>query len=689
MHVLLPHLNGEFIWNQFATRRVVQKLLPQLTRHVERPKDVATREVKEPRDPSKNLALGALTGTWSTKEQNTFVSIRHGGEFEGELLWSTQIITSASRTSGVGAEFSAYPHRVQGWTKVWTLPARSESATLVERFAQARGIAPSDLAQFLAPSWSDLRPLDELAGVRNVGARLAEAVRTQKHIAIFGDYDADGMCAAAILVHFIRAARNDLAVTVYIPSRATEGYGLSKSAVEHLASIGCEVVVTVDCGITALDEALEARRLGIELLITDHHAIRSDGILPQAEAIAHPALGTTPSALCGAAVAWKVGWAFACAWCENERVSPVFRTLLTETIALAALATITDVVPLGGDAARDNRTIVRLGAPRIATSGLPGLRALAREAGIGVSDSVDAERISFGIGPILNACGRLGNAQDAVGLLGLDCSSASDKARTIASQFGLLNADRKQKERMIVESASKRIEEGLGRASGACVLASGEWQRGIVGIACARLSDKLNKPVILLESAGEFLYGSARGVAGYSVLDGLHACRHHLDRYGGHAAAAGITLRADRLEAFREEFSSHAASHRDGSVNPSLIADAILEPGDVSIATFESLAAFGPFGMGFPPPTLLMRRARVTQPATLFGADGDHIAFHVTLAGHGSSDAHMRCTWWRQREFCSKIKNGMLVDLLVRPQVDRWRMPARPACTVIDISDAG
>lgn len=592
---------------------------------------------------------------------------------------------------------------MQGWTKVWIAPSGASSGTLVERIASARGIAPSELAKFLEPTWSDLRPLEELPGAREVGQRLAQAVREKKHIAIFGDYDADGMCASAILVHLIRAARPESPPTVYIPQRATDPYGLSMKALTDLASRGVQVVVTVDCGITAIDEAAQARRLGIELLITDHHPMRGDGVLPDAAVIAHPSLSSTNSPLCGSAVAWKVGWAFACAWCQSEKVSPVFRTLLAETLALAAIATIADVVPLGGDAARENRTIVRLGAARIASSGLPGLRALAIEAGISHSDVVDAERISFGIAPIINACGRLGNPIDAVKLLGMsavssdaeavdtaDAAQRADtarRARVMAANFGLLNAARKKQEREIVDAAKGRIDEGLGHSRGACVLAAPNWKRGIVGIACARLSDLFNVPVVLLESDGEFAYGSARSVVGYSVLEGLHACKDLLDHYGGHAAAAGLMLRVERIDEFREKLSAHAASSRAGAGVPPLHIDAQLCADDLSVAVVESVAKLGPFGMGFPAPLFLVRDAVVTRAGGVFGAEADHLNFHVKLSGANSSD-EVRCTWWRQAVHYRKIGVGMTVQLLVRAQVDRWKGPPRPAFTIMDMSDA-
>jgi len=201
---------------------------------------------------------------------------------------------------------------MQGWLKRWTLPdgaaARPTRGSLVQRIAAARGIDADCLDAFAAPTFDHLKPSEDLCGAVEVGDRLANAVRAGKHIAIFGDYDADGMCAAAILVHLLREVQGGESPRVYIPERATEGYGLSLEAVRQLAADGSNLIVTVDCGITALEEVELAREMGMEVLITDHHTARSDGRLPNAHAIAHPALGGGDGTLCGAAVAWKVGW---------------------------------------------------------------------------------------------------------------------------------------------------------------------------------------------------------------------------------------------------------------------------------------------------------------------------------------------------------------------------------------------
>ncbi len=579
---------------------------------------------------------------------------------------------------------------MQGWLKTWSLPDGTSRGSLLERIAGARGIARESLPRFLKPTFAEVLHPRELHGAVQVGERLAAATRAGRKVAIFGDYDADGMCASAILLHFLRAVAGHSTPIVYIPTRATEGYGLSVAAIGHLASLGVETIISVDCGVTAIDEAREARRLGMELLITDHHAIRPDGQLPDVDAIAHPGLGGGAGELCGAAVAWKVAWAFACSWSGTEKLPEGLRELLVETLALAALGTVADVVPLRGE----NRVIAHLGSVRIANSGLPGLLALAREAGVSPGDRVDSEKISFGIAPILNACGRLGKALDAVALLGLPSLTQSNAdpdatvrdARQMSADFRQLNDQRKLIERSIVESASSRIEEGLGKARGACVLADPSWSRGVVGIACARLAETYGVPVVLLEQDGDVAHGSARSVDGYSVLDGMHACASLLERYGGHAAAAGIAVRMDRLDQFREALSAHAAANRLSGHAPTVRTDAELVGQDVSSESFDALAALGPFGRSFTAPVVFVRDALVCEDARAFGAARDHLSFFVRVGG--ADAVELRCTWWRQSGQLARIRRGDRLNLAAIPQVDRWKGVPRPALTVVDVAAA-
>ena len=551
----------------------------------------------------------------------------------------------------------------------------------MRRVAAARGIESDRLQRFMTPMMEDLPTPRAVPGAGDVGRRLVSALREKRPLAIFGDYDADGMCAAAILVHALQAVAPEARVTVHIPKRGQDAYGLSIASIEGLAANGFKTIVTVDCGITALKEAKRAKELGVELLITDHHARDASGQLPEAAAIAHPGLGEAPSEMCGAAVAWVVALALFEEWAAPAKIPPRHVEVLAATLALAAVGTVADVIPLVGY----SRAIVALGLESVANSSLPGLKALVRQARIRPGETVDAEQVSFGIGPLLNACGRLGSAVEGVELLALPATTnAVVKAGQVATRFAELNERRKERERRIVEEASKRIEEGLGRNKGACVLADPAWSRGIVGIACARIAETHHVPVVLLEVDGEFAHGSGRSVEGYSLLEGLVGCAEWLDRFGGHAAAAGVSMRVEHIPAFREALSDHAA-RRDTSAVGVLKPDVEVAAEDLSLAAITSVLGLGPFGNGFPMPTVLVRGVRVASDPKCFGASGDHLSFYVSPA---AGAAELRCTWWRQGGHRDRIRRGQRLHLVARPQIDRYQGTARAALVLFDVADA-
>ncbi len=577
---------------------------------------------------------------------------------------------------------------MQGWLKRWVEPVPSSAESLRDRIAASRGIPNHGLARFLAPSVADLPTPASVHGAREVGTRLVQALRESRNIAVYGDYDADGMCAAAILVHALRALAPTAPLEVHIPNRATDPYGLAKGSIDQLAARGFRTIVSVDCGVTAFAEAAHAKELGVELLVTDHHSLDPGGRLPEAAAIAHPGLGETPTDLCGAAVAWVVAAACFEAWSAPNPIDKRLAAALAETLALAAVGTVADIVPMKGH----SRVIARLGLPGISTSPLPGLKALAREAKISPRDHVDAERISFGIGPLLNSCGRLGSAMRGVELLALpsastpkcDVREAERTAGRIANEFGALNARRKDIEHRIVEEAQQRIDEGLGSARGACVLADSGWQRGIVGIACARLAEQYGVPTVLLECKDGTAHGSGRSVNGYSLLDGLRECAHLLERFGGHASAAGVSVRVEDIPAFREALSSHAARHpRSGG---ELLPEAEFHARDCTVESLEGLEQLGPFGAGFPQPLVLVRSVRVSGDARAFGANGDHLSFFASF--DDQSGREVRCLWWRQGARTSEFMRGRRLHLVARPQVDRYAGIPRPSLVVVDAADA-
>jgi single-stranded-DNA-specific exonuclease len=464
-------------------------------------------------------------------------------------------------------------------------------------------------------------------------------------------------------------------------------------ALEQFARQGATTVVTVDCGITAVAEARRARELGMRLVITDHHAFARNPegsiALPDADAVVHPALapeGAAPASdaawhSCGALVAWTVAWAFARSWSASERVQPALREALLETLPLAALGTITDVMPLQGA----NRALVRAGLARLDRSGIPGLRALVRACGIRPGTQVDVERIQFSLGPVLNASGRIGDANAAVELLsmpaeqGSACRAFGDpspevlaRATSLAASFVAMNERRKALERMVHEQAIARVDrEGIGASRGAVVLADAAWPRGIVGIASARVVERTGLPSVLLSIEDGICHGSARSVEGYSILEGLNACAPHLLRWGGHAAAAGVSLNATSVAAFRDALSDHAAPHLNAALPRPRPIDCTAGVQDLDERTVRSLATMGPFGPGWPEPTVLVPKVRVVGRPRAFGKERDHAEFVASV--DGPERRELRCVWWRQAAQMERLSPGMTVNLVAELKLDDFR----------------
>jgi len=579
--------------------------------------------------------------------------------------------------------------------------------SLAERVATARGIALPASEPTAGSGLSELPAPESVPGAVAAGELLACALRSGERIAIHGDYDADGICAASILVHVLRAARPECAPIAHVPLRMAEGYGLSASALEQFAAQGATMVVTVDCGITALAEARHARELGMRLIVTDHHAFsrEDDGsiALPDADAVVHPALAGTGAApagsaawhSCGALVAWMVAWAFARSWTGGDRVQPALREALLETLPLAALGTITDVMPLKGA----NRALVRAGLARLDRSAIPGLAALIRACGVRPGTDVDVERVQFSIGPVLNASGRIGDANAAVELLSMAAEHGARfrafgdpapevlaKATSLAASFVQMNERRKALERMVHEQAIARVErEGIGASRGAVVLADAAWPRGIVGIASARVVERTGLPTVLLSVEDGICHGSARSVEGYSILEGLNSCAAHLLRWGGHAAAAGVSLDASAVAAFREALSDHASRHLADAAPPLRSIDCAAGVADLDERAIRSVARLGPFGPGWPEPTVLVPAVRVVGRARAFGKERDHAEFVASV--DGPERRELRCVWWRQASMMSRLSPGMTVHLVAELKLDDFR--GGIFARVRDVADEG
>jgi len=552
--------------------------------------------------------------------------------------------------------------------KRWIGPVAVEHLPLVERVLAARGLDEARAAVLRTPSLRQLRDPAALPGLEIAAQRLLEALRRRQRVVVYGDYDVDGVAASAILVRLIRALDPEAQVRCHIPHREDEGYGLSSQALRSIARKGADLVVTVDCGVTAVEEARLARSLGLDLVITDHHTPPADPqALPCATAVVHPSLPGAEAGhpeLTGAGVAMKLAWRLATLWTGSERVSPPLRELLVDLLALAALGTIADVAPL----VEDNWLIARFGLRRMGAERFVGLRALIEASKLD-RQAIDETQVGFRLAPRLNAVGRLGHAREALELLLTDDPG---HAQELARTLNRLNEQRRAVEREILEQALEQAQ-ARGMASeeaGAVVLADPRWRTGVVGIVCARIVETLRKPCLLLRREGDLLRGSGRSVEGFNLHAALVRCSGHLQRYGGHAMAAGLSLRAADFEAFAEAFQRCAREGLEGvDRRPTVRIDAAASLSELTLSQTRALLDLGPFGPAHPRPTLLLRKVTLAVPPRRMGGRGAHLLLRAAQPPAGGA---LRLVGWRMGERAGELTTDQPYDVVITPTLNRF-----------------
>jgi single-stranded-DNA-specific exonuclease len=509
-----------------------------------------------------------------------------------------------------------------------------------------RGLRTPELAKhFLDAPLNDLHPPAALPGAVEAAERIFQTVQQGKRVCVYGDYDVDGITGTSIFWQVLRLL--NATADYYLPHRLDEGYGLNAKALRSIADSGAALVVTVDCGISGVAEAEEARRLGLELIITDHHQPKE--ILPDAAVLVHPRLPGRESPLCelsGAGVAFKVAWALCQRACGSEKVTPVFREFLLDGVALAALGLVADVVPLTGE----NRVFVRHGLARLSKKRSPGLDALLETSGLAAKTPLLADDVSYKLAPRLNAAGRLGPARLVVELL---TTASAERALELARQLEVNNQQRQQLERRTLSQAKERVEaEGLAQAP-ALVLDSPDWHPGIIGIVAGRLADQFARPALLIatpsleprvpvEGLGEneagsrdarVGHGSARSVPGLPLHETLQECSDLLIGHGGHAAAAGFRINPKLIDAFRERICAAVARRFDAGLPPPVhVIDAEVPLGSLTFDMVRDLDRLEPFGSDNRRPLFLSAGLQVVGSPSLVGGGHRHLNFKVRQA---------------------------------------------------------
>jgi single-stranded-DNA-specific exonuclease len=491
---------------------------------------------------------------------------------------------------------------------------------LAARVLAARGLVePAEAEGFLAARLADLPDPFSMKGMDAAVARIVRAVESGEKIALYGDYDVDGVTSTSLLAGFLRAAGAEVAT--YVPHRLVEGYGLNGAAVEKLAGEGARLLVTLDCGITSAPEVRAAAALGVDAVVVDHHTVPVE--LPAAAAILNPhqpGCGYPSKDLAAVGVTFTLAMALRKALRERgryggERPEPN----LKDALDLVALGTIADVVPLVGA----NRILVRWGLEVLARSRRPGLRALKRVAGVAEGAEVSAGQVGFRLAPRINAAGRLDDAGRGVRLL-LETDEA--RADALARELDRENQTRQEIERTILEEALHDAAARVAEGARGLVLARDGWHAGVVGIVASRVVERFHRPAVLvaLPAEGEEGKGSGRSIEGFHLHDALRACEGHLVRFGGHRHAAGVTVARGSVAAFREAFEAHAAAHvRDEDLVPRCRIEGWIEERDVSERAALDLAKLGPYGAGHPEPVFALRGAAAR--ARTVGAGGAHL----------------------------------------------------------------
>jgi single-stranded-DNA-specific exonuclease len=545
------------------------------------------------------------------------------------------------------------------------LAARLKTSPLIAQILLNRGISSYDDAlAFLKPSLLMLADPSLIPGLPAAAVRVAKAIRDRKKIVIYGDYDVDGITATSILWHAITLLGG--VVATYIPHRIDEGYGLNPEAIGQIIDEGAGLIVTVDCGITAMEPVKVARERGVDLIITDHHDWHGDPpVLPDCFGIVHPRLPGTkyPNGnLCGAGVAFKLAWAIGQEISGAARVSESFREFLIEATALAALGTIADVVPLVGE----NRVLAHFGLGGLQQSKLTGIRALIESANL-TGKNLDSYHVGFLLAPRLNACGRLGHANLAVEMM---TTASEERAKEIALFLEGQNRDRQGVEKQILEQALAQIEtNGWGdERNRALVLAAEGWHAGVIGIVASRIVERFCRPVVMISLNGEMGQGSSRSISGFHLAHAMENCSGCLVSYGGHEMAAGLKIRADRVADFRAAFCEFAAGNvTDEMLVPQLKLESTAELAQITEPLVKELQRLAPFGHGNRKPLLCIDAATIAGPPRRVGKTGDHLQLTVK-----HERQMIRCIAFQCGDLIDRLPANTAVRLAVEPCINEF-----------------
>ncbi|HWB54322.1 MAG TPA: DHH family phosphoesterase [Tepidisphaeraceae bacterium] len=576
------------------------------------------------------------------------------------------------------------------------LASRLRTSPLLAQMLLNRGLTDAEACQdFLSPSLNMLHKPETLPGVPRAAERIAQAIRDKQKIVIYGDYDVDGITATTILYHAIRVLGGT--AECYVPHRIEEGYGLNSQALEQLCNSGAQLIISVDCGITAIEPAAVCRQRGVDLIITDHHEAkisfaptltlpRSTGgrdelaskyELPDCYAIVHPRVGGEYSNphLCGAGVAFKLAWAIGQAVLGQSKVSDDFRNFLLDATALAALGTIADVVPLIGE----NRVLAHFDLRGLMATNLIGIKALIASAQL-TGQKLDSYHVGFLLAPRLNACGRMGHAGLAVEML---TTADETKAGEIAAYLQEQNVLRQRMEKQILAAAIQQIEELKmdGDDCRAMVVAAEGWHPGVIGIVASRLVDRFYKPAVMIALNNGHGQGSARSIPNFHITRAFDACAGYLESFGGHEMAAGLKLKTENVDAFRHAFAQYAAEVLSPEqLIPELTLETFAELRHLSLPLVQEVQKMAPFGHGNRRPILCLRNLEIATMPRRVGKSGDHLQLFLR-----QGNSNMKAIAFNYGAMFDQLSAGRRIDLAAEATINEFNGNIKVELTVKDI----
>lgn len=538
--------------------------------------------------------------------------------------------------------------------QVASLAASLGVSSTIAAILISRGCCDETSARaFLKPSYDQLYDPYLMLDMSKAVPRLLRAIDNSERILVYGDYDVDGTTGTAVLLRALNLLGAQTGF--HVPHRFTEGYGIQQAALERAVAEGYKLAISVDCGIRAHEPLYWARDNGLDVIITDHHLPDEGQGVPPAYAVLNPnqrGCNYPDKNLAGVGVAFKL---VAALFRERGRESQV-----NSFLKIVAIGTVADVAKLTGE----NRTIVALGLKDLPAATNPGLRALMEVAGCGDGVSMTAYDIGFRIGPRINAAGRMDAARAVVELFS---TRDTEEARRLAKHLDTRNQERKEVQKEIVELAISELEGGTTEpaSSYVAVIAGEGWHRGVIGIAASKISERINRPCVVLSIEGGVAHGSARSIEPYHLLNGLTSCADLFDKFGGHSHAAGITLKPDRIAELRRRLNEHAASClTDEDLQPCVDIDAELPTEEITFELVGELAALEPYGAGNLRPTFLARNLCILTEPRLIGER------HLKMCVAGPKGRPLETIWWNGAAERAAITSG--IDMAYTIETSNW-----------------